>query len=106
MKIDLAHICYDIQTIDLPEKCPGCGQVLSDKTVQKYYFVESAVYNGTPDPRPKPKHNDLLLMVQCTKEGCHHILAHANPAETEAFSSLDFIKVELLNFLNPRTMTS
>jgi hypothetical protein len=105
MKIELAHICYDVQTIELPEKCPGCGGPLSEATTVRYYYTETTIYGDEPEQPPKPDHKDLLLMVQCYVEDCHEILAHADPASTEVFHSLQLIGCEIGNFLSPRVMT-
>jgi len=105
MKIELAHICHDIQTIELPDKCPGCGGPLNEMTTVKHYYVETTVYGEEQKKPPEPGHADLLLMIQCYAEGCHEILAHADPAGTEAFAELQDMGVEIYNFLNPRVMT-
>ena len=105
MKVKLTHICYDTQNIELPEQCPECDQPVSEENTRRYYYVESRVDGTVPRPTPEPVHSDLLLMVQCADEDCNHILAHASPAQTELFHSLELIGVEIENFLNPRVMT-
>ena len=73
-------------------------------TTVKHYYVETTIYGEEQKKPPEPGHADLLLMVQCYVEGCHEILAHADPAGTDVFGSLQAMGVEIDNFLSPRVM--
>ena len=104
MRIKIAHLHYDIERIELPEKCPSCNDPINEDTVSYYYSAELHGRKGQTVNSTIDSAGNHLRGVHCggeglDGEGCHEILASSNDYELEFRDSLKTIRDDISEFL-------
>ena len=102
MRVKIARLFFDEETIELPETCPECDGTVNDRNTKKYYYSEvgqEGIAKFELD-HDEPRTLDYLVMVSCNNGDCSEILADAgDPEDPEFYDRIRELRNDISVFL-------